>query len=100
VHGNAFRWGERDPDLPTTPWCVFCSPPYDYYEKNRQEVLDLMHFFFERSRAGSLLLVEADRRFDFGLLDDPENWVVRRYPPAVVGIYRKPLAEDRSPKSE
>ena len=37
----------------------------------------------------SVFVVEADDRFDFNLLPQPENWDVRAYPPAVVGIMRK-----------
>jgi len=34
-----------------------------------------------------LFVVESDDRFDFGILPDAENWDVRVYPPAVVGIH-------------
>jgi hypothetical protein len=36
-----------------------------------------------------VFVVEADARFDFLTLPDPQAWNVRSYLPAVVGIYRK-----------
>jgi 16S rRNA (guanine966-N2)-methyltransferase len=98
VHGNVFRWVEREPRLPEGPWCVFCSPPYEFYENRHQEMLDLIRFFFVRSPPGSMIVVESDKRFHFDELDDPEGWVVRSYPPAVVGIYRKPHREPSPPE--
>ena len=36
----------------------------------------------------SIFVVEADGRFDFAKLAEPEVWDVREYPPARVGIRR------------
>jgi hypothetical protein len=38
---------------------------------------------------GSLFAVEADERFDFRTLPEPDSWDLRQYPPAVVGIWQK-----------
>ena len=42
-----------------------------------------------RCSAKSVFVVEADDRFDFRLLPQPDSWDVRVYPPAVVGVMRK-----------
>jgi hypothetical protein len=34
--------------------------------------------------------MEADKRFDFRLLPDADDWDIRHYPPATIAIYRKP----------
>lgn len=83
---NTFVWFRRGPDLGPTPWAVFCSPPYDFYVDRRDEMLELVGGLIGASPPGSVMVVEADGRFDFGLLPTPEAWDVRAYPPAVVGI--------------
>lgn len=71
------------------PWVVFCSPPYDFYISRTAEMLELIEELIGSAPAESIFTVEADARFDFQLLPDPEAWNVRSYPPAVVGIFRK-----------
>ena len=89
VPGNTFLWVRRPLQLPEVPWLVLCSPPYSFYVDRRDEMLQLLQEFYDRASAGSVIVVEADERFDFGLLPDAERWDVRGYPPAVIGIYRK-----------
>jgi 16S rRNA (guanine966-N2)-methyltransferase len=103
VTGNVFIWWKKklgchaQPDMPTasvgmapapadTPWAVFCSPPYDFYVQRTEEMLELIGGLIQAAPAGSAFVVEADERFDFGRLPDPQAWDVRSYPPAVVGI--------------
>jgi 16S rRNA (guanine966-N2)-methyltransferase len=88
VPGNVFLWFRRRPDLGPAPWLVFCSPPYDFYVERSEEMLTLLGGLLEAAPPESIFVVEADERFDFGLLPMPEQWDVRPYPPAVVGIYR------------
>ncbi len=95
---SAFLWGKRD--LPNAefghPWLVFCSPPYAFYRERQAEMLELISSILERAPAESIMVIEADGAFDFGLL--PGNiaerrrevgWQIRTYHPAVVGIWRK-----------
>ena len=92
VVGNVFLWWTKEsarPSTPHTPWAVFCSPPYDFYLQRSDEMLGLVAGLIQSAPAGSLFVVEADTRFDFQTLPDPQAWDVRSYPPAVVGIYRK-----------
>ena len=90
VPGNTFIWWKkRGTVLPERPWAVFCSPPYDFYVTRSQEMLELIAGLLQAAPSGSVAVVEADERFDFLTLPDPQAWTVRAYPPAVVGIYRK-----------
>jgi 16S rRNA (guanine(966)-N(2))-methyltransferase RsmD len=98
---SAFVWGVRDlgkkwpsPES-SDPWLVFASPPYDFFVERRDEMLVLLGAVIERAPAGSVILVEADERFDFAQLPGSvrasrhdDGWDVREYPPAVVGVWR------------
>jgi 16S rRNA (guanine966-N2)-methyltransferase len=94
---SAFLWAKRDlprAALSNTPWVVFCSPPYVFFQERQAEMLDLIGRLREDGPSGSILIVEADEHFDFNLLtgDSSSNeyqaWDVRSYPPAVVGVRR------------
>jgi 16S rRNA (guanine966-N2)-methyltransferase len=87
VPGNVFLWFRRCPELGSAPWIVFCSPPYDLYVERCEEMLTLIGGLMDAAPPGSALMVEADARFDFGLLPAPDAWDVRTYPPAVVGMH-------------
>jgi 16S rRNA (guanine966-N2)-methyltransferase len=88
VPGNVFIWFRRHPDLGELPWVVFCSPPYNFYVERMTEMLDIIGGMIPVAPPNSVFVVEADERFDFKLLPKPENWDVREYPPAIVGILR------------
>jgi len=113
---SAFLWGKRDlpnaefglrnseslsPSNSAIRWIVFCSPPYAFYVDRQQEMLELIEAILARMPTGSMMVVEADPRFDFDLLPgfviqkkdraqkkEREGWDVRTYSPAVVGILR------------
>ena len=89
---SAFIWvqrGDRLPvtSLPDTSSVIFCCPPYDFYVERTDEMLELIQRLMDRAPDGSILVVEADQRFEFRQLPDAERWDVRCYPPAVLGIY-------------
>jgi 16S rRNA (guanine966-N2)-methyltransferase len=88
VFGDAFGWTAAY-QLPSdaAPLTVFCSPPFDFYVERRQQMLDLIAHWVKFGPAGSQVVVEADKRFDFGSLVEAKKWDIRAYPPAVVGIY-------------
>src|SRR5690606_29366982 len=104
---SAFLWAKRDlgentPAAPPSdlPWLVFCSPPYALFIDRQEEMLALIERIQSYAPPASLLVVEADDRFDFGRLpqnsakteapgDDQSSWDVREYTPAVVGIWRQ-----------
>lgn len=93
---SAFVWSKRD--LPAAddgppagvPWLVFCSPPYDFFIDRREELTELIGRISEHAPPGSVIVVEADERFDWRPLvgDNEKAWDIRDYPPAVVGIWR------------
>ena len=104
VHAvDAFAWARRElggeggprserawRDLAgNSAWLVFVSPPYDFYVERREEMLALVELVERTSPAGSIVVVEADGRFDMRQLPDGEAWDVRSYPPAVVAVWRK-----------
>ncbi len=103
---SAFLWGKRD--LPkvkaeetlfppsATPWLVFCSPPYAFFVDRLDDMLGLINAVIEQAPDESIIVVEADQRFDFEKLPGnvayekkSEGWDVRTYAPAVVGVWRK-----------
>ena len=89
VPGNVFIWIKRSGDLGKASWLVFCSPPYEFYIFRLDELLELLGELIQAAPVKSIFVVEADERFDFALLRDPQAWDVRSYPPAVIGVYRK-----------
>jgi 16S rRNA (guanine(966)-N(2))-methyltransferase RsmD len=90
LDADTFVWLQRYPELPTIPWLVFVSPPYEFYVTRRDDMLRLIAAVREAAPAESIVAVESDARFDFADLVEPEQWDIRRYPPAVIGLYRKP----------
>ena len=86
VFSDTFHWSARCQLADGKPLIVFCSPPYDFYVERQQQMLDMMARWIEIAPAGSQMVVEADERFDFASLVQPEAWDIRHYPPAVVGI--------------
>ena len=86
---DTFLWAKRLPDLGSTPWLVFCSPPYELYVSQKADMLQILNHLIEKSPPHSLFAVEADERFDFLELPDVEEWDIRPYPPAILGIWEK-----------
>lgn len=97
---SAFLWAKRDLPAAATasdkPWLVFCSPPYAFYTQREDEMLDLIVRIQEQAPADSILVVEAEEPFNFDLIRGTsshthakEEWDVRVYLPAIVGIWHK-----------
>jgi 16S rRNA (guanine966-N2)-methyltransferase len=89
VFGDAFVWTERYQPSGETPVTVFVSPPYDFYEERRENMLGLVGRWVAAAPVNSLLVVEADERFDFAVLPEADQWNIRQYLPAVIGIFQK-----------
>jgi 16S rRNA (guanine966-N2)-methyltransferase len=82
----------RSPLGSAPAWLVFFSPPYDFFVERQADMLSLIESVMHATPAGSILVVEADGRFDVALLPasaEGEAWDVRTYAPAVVGVWRK-----------
>jgi 16S rRNA (guanine966-N2)-methyltransferase len=97
---SAFVWAKRDLQAMAAsvnkPWLIFCSPPYALYHERQADMLDLITRICDHAPPDSVLIVEADGPFDFGLIrrthsagEVSDNWDVRAYSPAVVGIWRR-----------
>ena len=89
VPGDAFAWVQRREELSPGPWVVFCSPPYVFYVERAEAMIAMLGDLAARAPQGSILVTEADSRFDFSTLIEPDRWNIRSYPPAVIGILRK-----------
>ncbi len=87
---DALIWVAGNHLAADTPWLLFCSPPYALYTQRQADLLAMLGSLIERAPQGSTLVVEADEQFDMNLLPQASQWDVRRYPPAVVAMYRKP----------
>lgn len=93
VPGDAFVWGKRLARGEATlaadrPWLVFCSPPYDLYVTREEDLLTLIEQVANAAPADSVLVVEADERFEMAKLTPQYEWEVRAYLPAVLAIGR------------
>ena len=87
VFGDAFLWTaafQPDPHMPLT---VFCSRPFEFYVERQPAMLELIGRWVALGPVGSQLVVEADERFAFDTLPQPERWDVLTYFPARVGIF-------------
>ena len=83
---DTFFWARGFAGEDDIPWIVFSCPPYDLYVDQAEQMDWLIGHFAQGAPAGSLIVVEADRRFDLQRLDRSERWDVRHYPPAVIAI--------------
>ena len=92
IGGNVFRRARWQHAISASPWLVFLSPPYAFYVERLEQMLDLIGGLVESAPAESVLVVEADRNFDLGLLPEAGDWDIRKYPPAIIGIYQKKLS--------
>jgi 16S rRNA G966 N2-methylase RsmD len=90
----AFDAGHAAHGLPASvpSWLVFVSPPYAFFVDRSEEMLALVTSIMHAAPGGSVVVVEADARFDFASLPTGgagEAWDVREYSPAVIGVWRK-----------
>ena len=103
---SAFVWAQRDlpkglggpkteAGNPQSPWLAFISPPYSFFIERQDEMLMLIDAILKHAPPESMLVVEADQRFDFSILPgrvkehrSESGWDVREYAPAVVGVLR------------
>ena len=76
--------------LGSAPWVVFCSPPYEFYVARKNDMLDMLNHLIQKSPPNSVFAVEFDNRFDCQELPEADQWDVRAYAPAILGIWEKP----------
>jgi 16S rRNA (guanine966-N2)-methyltransferase len=83
---DAFAWVARHAGAVQVPAVAFCSPPWDLFAERADDMLALIRALTERLATGSMIVVEADDRFDPAALPDAAAWDIRRYAPAVIAI--------------
>jgi 16S rRNA (guanine966-N2)-methyltransferase len=88
VPANAFVWSRRIGELGSSPWLLFCSPPYDFYVTRASDIVAMLTRLLAAAPAESTFVVEADQRFDCAALPESSAWDVRNYPPARIAIRR------------
>lgn len=93
ISANALIWVRQPGTLPSEPWLVFISPPWSLFQDEQPAMLELVTRLMEQAPPRSMLVVEADTKFDMQLLPRIESWRVRAYPPAVLGIWEQPANE-------
>ena len=89
ISTDAFYWAKtRENFLSRGPWLIFVSPPYDFFISKKQEMLEMLETLHAAAPGGSVIVLEADKRFDFASLpfEIPEK-KRRSYPPAEIGIF-------------
>jgi 16S rRNA (guanine966-N2)-methyltransferase len=90
VHRQEGRQVGESPDVDRgAPWLVFCCPPYALYHEQLDAIRELLERMRDSAPASSVMVVEAEKPFDFTCLW-PGDWQVRDYPPASIGIFRVP----------
>lgn len=67
-------------------WTVFCSPPFEFYDNRRDEMLTIIGQLCEAAPPESAFVIESDERFDCSLLPAALEWDVRSYPPARIAL--------------
>ncbi len=88
IAGDALVWPRRMPELPRDGrWLVFVSPPWQLFLDRSADLADLVAAVIAAAPAESVVVVEADERFDPGLLPDSAAWETRAIPPAVLHFH-------------
>ena len=72
------------------PWLVLCSPPYKLFVERGEDMDFLIATLMDVSPPGSIFVVEAIEEWDWGRMPQADQWDVRAYHPAILGMYRKP----------
>lgn len=94
VTADAFLWWRHHPAFFPQPHVVFCCPPYELYHRAEEKMRELVAGLMRELPPDSVLVVEADDRFDFGAFPLPEQWDVRTYRPSRVGFFWKESRSD------
>lgn len=86
---DAFLWWKYHPVFPSCPHVAFCCPPYELYYQAAEQMRELITGLVRELPSDSVVVVEADERFDFAGLPWPERWDVRTYRPSRIGFFWK-----------
>lgn len=73
---------------PDVPWAVFCSPPWNLFQRRAADIIELLTALMAVAPPESVFAVESDDQFDPLELPRSEAWRIRHYPPALLSILR------------
>jgi 16S rRNA (guanine(966)-N(2))-methyltransferase RsmD len=103
VKSDTFFWVRQfvKPDFnrPKMPWVVFCSPPWNLFERRTEEMMTLVESMVALAPPESVFVVEADESFDIQLLPEAESWRVRHYSPALICVLRPGPESSATPEN-
>ncbi len=75
---DVYRWAERW-QPPAEPVNVFISPPFPDFERRLDDLLLLLGDLQGKLAVGSVVVVQAERKFDLAKLPGAGQWEQRRY---------------------
>jgi 16S rRNA (guanine966-N2)-methyltransferase len=79
VHrGDVYRWAERW-EAPVEPVTLFLGPPYPDYLHRLDSFVALIVSLQQRVAAGTVLVLQCEKTFDFEKLPGNGTWDQRRY---------------------
>jgi 16S rRNA (guanine966-N2)-methyltransferase len=88
IAGDALVWPRRMPDLPRDGrWVVFVSPPWQLFVDRSADMMALVAAVLAAAPPASVVVVEADERFDPVGLPDAAAWETRAVSPAVLHFH-------------
>ncbi|MGQ9503903.1 MAG: 16S rRNA (guanine(966)-N(2))-methyltransferase RsmD [Thermogutta sp.] len=93
---DAFVWWRYHSRFSDDPHVVFCCPPYEIFEKCRDEMLQLVTGLIRELPNDSVLVVEAGDDFDFHQFPFPDRWDIRTYRPSRIGFFWKSSSIDEA----
>jgi 16S rRNA (guanine966-N2)-methyltransferase len=83
---DAYRWARSFQPVDDHPLAVFLDPPYREAEYRGRQMNQLLAALVEKLPEGSLVVLEAGRGLDAGILPDFDAWDIRRYGDTQVAI--------------
>ncbi len=92
VKSDTFFWVRQfvkaSTQRPEVPWVVFCSPPWNLFQRRAADIIELLAALMNVAPPESVFAVESDDQFDPLQLPNSEAWRIRHYPPALLSILR------------
>lgn len=88
IAGDALVWPRRMPELPRDGrWVVFVSPPWKLFVDRLADLMALVAAVIAAAPPESVVVVEADQRFDPASLPEAAAWETRTVAPAVLHFF-------------
>jgi 16S rRNA (guanine(966)-N(2))-methyltransferase RsmD len=88
LRADAYRWADKWPPA-AEPVNLFLGPPYREFDQHFDAIVWLVHCLQQKSAPSSVLVVQADKKFDAQQLPKPQHWDVRAYGRTQLAIWIK-----------